>query len=325
MTPAKPSPMPSGRGIVWWLAMWQLPARSASRTHQARGDTTITPVRARGWTGPIRAQSICLWAQLAGKPPWLANSPGVWNARVDNGYSSFSWSGEQADRLLCLMHDALIEIMAGSNCDNTIPTVQSVGPVEMGLSLFSFVLLPFCISLTDISPESIIPTWLRSSGRTWGAKSEALALGDILYGKVNSSGRLVDTIARKMFDYACPYIVKESQQFPQINYAEGISIDYRNFEKQGKDPLFGSPKQTCPAPYKPQSNMSPSSRHLRSKTTTVRRNRDLTALITNARWVGESVNGAAGFWVYGVARWGEENGLVVSYKDISYWSVEGQT
>ncbi len=43
-----------------------------------------------------------------------------------------SWSGENTDRNLTLLYggDALIRTVA-DNCDNTIPIVQSVGPVDL--------------------------------------------------------------------------------------------------------------------------------------------------------------------------------------------------
>lgn len=35
-----------------------------------------------------------------------------------------------------------------------------------------------------------------------------------------------------------PYIVTTPQPYPQINYTEGISVDYRNFEKNGIEPRY---------------------------------------------------------------------------------------
>lgn len=60
-----------------------------------------------------------------------------------------------------------------------------------------------------------------------------------MYGDVNPSGRLVYTIARNISDYdQQPDIVVSSEQYPQINYTEGVSVDYRGFEKRGVEPLF---------------------------------------------------------------------------------------
>lgn len=75
--------------------------------------------------------------------------------------------------------------------------------------------------------------WANLGGQELGA-----ALVDILYGKTNPSGRLVYTIAKNISDYDQPYIVKEPQPYPQINYTEGVSVDYRGFEKRNKTPRF---------------------------------------------------------------------------------------
>lgn len=52
-----------------------------------------------------------------------------------------SFSGEGTDRNLSLLHvgDDLIRTVA-NNCDNTIPIVQSVGPVNLEVSTLSIVL-----------------------------------------------------------------------------------------------------------------------------------------------------------------------------------------
>lgn len=50
-----------------------------------------------------------------------------------------SFSGEGTDRNLSLLHndDDLVRSVA-NNCDNTIPIVQSVGPVNLEVSKLSF-------------------------------------------------------------------------------------------------------------------------------------------------------------------------------------------
>ena len=71
-----------------------------------------------------------------------------------------------------------------------------------------------------------------------GGQELGPALVDILYGNVNPSGRLVYTIARNDTNYAQPDIVTTPQPYPQINYTEGISVDYRGFEKNNATPRF---------------------------------------------------------------------------------------
>ncbi|KAK9349700.1 glycoside hydrolase superfamily [Lipomyces doorenjongii] len=131
-----------------------------------------------------------------------------------------SISGEQADRNITLINngDELIRTVA-DNCDNTIPIVQSVGPVDMEKWIDH--------------PNVTAVIWANLGGQELGP-----ALVDIIYGDVNPSGRLVYTIARKLSDYAQPDIVTEPQPYPQINYSEGVSVDYRGFEKNCVEPRF---------------------------------------------------------------------------------------
>lgn len=75
--------------------------------------------------------------------------------------------------------------------------------------------------------------WANLGGQELGP-----ALVDVLYGAVNPSGRLVYTIARDDSDYAQPDIIKSPQPYPQLNYSEGVSVDYRGFEKSNKTPRY---------------------------------------------------------------------------------------
>lgn len=75
--------------------------------------------------------------------------------------------------------------------------------------------------------------WANLGGQELGP-----ALVDILYGAVNPSGRLVYTIARDDSDYAQPHIIKTPQPYPQLNYSERVSVDYRGFENGNKTPRY---------------------------------------------------------------------------------------
>lgn len=75
--------------------------------------------------------------------------------------------------------------------------------------------------------------WANLGGQELGP-----ALVDILYGDVNPSGRLVYTIAKDVADYVQAEVISEPQPHPQLNYTEGVLVDYRRFEALGVEPRF---------------------------------------------------------------------------------------
>ncbi len=75
----------------------------------------------------------------------------------------------------------------------------------------------------------LIEAWL--PGQEGGA-----ALAGIIFGEVNPSGKLPDTLAVKRDDYP------DAPNFPgsqaEVNYAEGIYVGYRHFDRENIAPLF---------------------------------------------------------------------------------------
>jgi beta-glucosidase len=75
----------------------------------------------------------------------------------------------------------------------------------------------------------LVEAWL--PGQEGGA-----AIAAILFGDANPSGRLPTTLAANRDDYP------DAGNFPginhQVNYAEGIYVGYRHFDKAGIQPLF---------------------------------------------------------------------------------------
>lgn len=61
---------------------------------------------------------------------------------------------------------------------------------------------------------------------------------DILFGRVNPSGRLPYTIAKKQSDYPARILYESNMDVPQITYSEGLFTDYRHFDKNGITPRF---------------------------------------------------------------------------------------
>ena len=75
----------------------------------------------------------------------------------------------------------------------------------------------------------------------WYLGSEAgTALANVLTGRVNPSGKLPVTFAKRYEDY--PYVKYGAEAYPgvdkQVYYKEGVFVGYRGFEKDKAQPLF---------------------------------------------------------------------------------------
>ncbi|KAI0318905.1 glycoside hydrolase superfamily, partial [Amylostereum chailletii] len=113
-----------------------------------------------------------------------------------------SVAGEGMDRNITLLHnaDAVIKTVA-DNCAKTIVVIHTVGPVDMEVS--------------SSSNEGCIG---------------GFALTDILYGDITPSGHLPYTITKSVTDYSQPFVVEEPEDYPQLNYTEGVLIDFRSLQ-----------------------------------------------------------------------------------------------
>ncbi|MGO8765866.1 MAG: glycoside hydrolase family 3 C-terminal domain-containing protein [Limisphaerales bacterium] len=125
--------------------------------------------------------------------------------------------GEGADRPsmdLPAHQDELIQAVAAAN-HNTIVLLNTGTPVTMTNWLRQ--------------TPAVIEAWF--PGQEGGT-----ALAAILFGDVNPSGKLPDTFAASRDDYP------DAGNFPgkngQVNYAEGIYVGYRHFDKNRIEPVF---------------------------------------------------------------------------------------
>eukprot|EP01113_Clastostelium_recurvatum_P033636 TRINITY_DN446_c0_g1_i6.p1 TRINITY_DN446_c0_g1~~TRINITY_DN446_c0_g1_i6.p1 ORF type:complete len:1091 (+),score=165.96 TRINITY_DN446_c0_g1_i6:283-3555(+) len=66
------------------------------------------------------------------------------------------------------------------------------------------------------------------------------SLTDILFGYVNPSGRLVYTIAQQQSDYPAQVLTQWAPRpgAPQVDYSEGLNVDYRWFDSNNIQPLY---------------------------------------------------------------------------------------
>jgi beta-glucosidase len=66
------------------------------------------------------------------------------------------------------------------------------------------------------------------------------ALARIIYGDVSPSGKLPFTMGKSISDYPPNGIDRNSIPAPEVNFSEGVFIDYRWFDEQGTKPVYGT-------------------------------------------------------------------------------------
>lgn len=149
------------------------------------------------------------------------NGPAIVFVNADSGEGYIQVDGNLGDRnnlTLWQNGDALVDAVA-SECNNTIVVVHSVGAVV----------------LEDIAsnPNVTALLWAGIPGQESGN-----AIVDILYGKVNPGGKLPFTIGESRKDYGSDVLYTPNADVPQMNFQEGVFIDYRNFDKHNLTPTY---------------------------------------------------------------------------------------
>lgn len=145
-------------------------------------------------------------------------------ANADSGEGHKRWSNVRADRNGLEFQkngDQLIEDVASACGGPTIVIVHSVGAI----------LLNKTASLPGV--KAILYAHLpgQESGN---------ALVDVLFGKIDASGRLPYTIGNTLEEYGpgAPVLYYPNHLIPQANFEEGQYIDYRHFDKAGIEPQY---------------------------------------------------------------------------------------
>jgi beta-glucosidase len=66
------------------------------------------------------------------------------------------------------------------------------------------------------------------------------ALADVLFGRVDASGRLPYTLGRSLHDYGpgAPVLYYPNAIIPQVDFREGLFVDYRHFDKHNIEPRY---------------------------------------------------------------------------------------
>lgn len=149
---------------------------------------------------------------------------------------AYVWEGEDmdlADLSLPLHQDELIAQVAAAN-PHTIVVLETGSPITM----------PWVDK-----PAAILEAWYAGS-------DGANALGNVLFGSVNPSGKLPNTFPKSVADLPHPTLVKppaESQHFPasatplqraeglpafKVEYDEGLKVGYKWYDAEKKAVLF---------------------------------------------------------------------------------------
>jgi len=110
--------------------------------------------------------------------------------------------------------DELIEAIAGAN-RNTIVVVAAGAPVTMTRWIGQVA--------------AVVYAW-------YGGQEAGHAIGDVLFGAVNPSGKLPVTFPKALQD--SPAYAHYPGENLHVDYAEGIYVGYRGFDKNNVEPLF---------------------------------------------------------------------------------------
>ncbi|HTT64216.1 MAG TPA: glycoside hydrolase family 3 C-terminal domain-containing protein [Bryobacteraceae bacterium] len=176
--------------------------------------------------GPHAEAGYAMGAVMEGedapKPPQELRDEAVALARrsyaavVVVGYSP-KLEGEGFDRKsmdLPAGQDELIEAVAGAN-RNTIVVVEAGAPVTMTRWIGQV--------------PAVLYAW-------YGGQEAGHAIADVLFGAVNPSGKLPVTMPKRLQD--SPAYGHYPGENRHVEYAEGIYVGYRGFDKHGVEPLF---------------------------------------------------------------------------------------
>ena len=116
--------------------------------------------------------------------------------------------------------DTLVQTVA-ANCNNTILVIHSTGQVLVGNY--------------STNPNITAMLWAGVPGEQSGN-----SIADVLYGRVNPGAKLPFTLAAAREDYGTDvlYIPNEGTGAPQLDFTEGVFIDYRAVDKAGITPVY---------------------------------------------------------------------------------------
>jgi beta-glucosidase len=170
----------------------------------------------------VHALGVVMEGEDAGKPPQELREEAVAVARHSDVAvvvvgNSPKLEGEGFDRKsmdLPAGQDELIEAIAGAN-RNTIVVIAAGAPVTMTRWIGRVA--------------AVVYAW-------YGGQDAGHAIGDMLFGAINPSGKLPVTFPKALQD--SPAYGHYPGENLHVEYAEGIYVGYRGFDKHDVEPLF---------------------------------------------------------------------------------------
>lgn len=141
------------------------------------------------------------------------------NANSGEGYIVVDSNlGDRNNLTLWQNADAAIEAVA-AECNNTVLVIHSVGPV--------------ILESYENNPNITAILWAGVPGQESGN-----AIADVLYGRVNPGGKLPFTVGNNRTQYGVDILYTPNADVPQVNFQEGVFIDYRSFDKFNETPTY---------------------------------------------------------------------------------------
>lgn len=142
---------------------------------------------------------------------------------VDSGEGYIDVDGNIGDRnnLTLWKNGDVLVTNVSALCNNTILVIHSTGPVLIGNY--------------SSNPNITAILWAGVPGEQSGN-----SIADVLYGRVNPSAKLPFTMAETREDYGTDllYIPNEGTGAPQVNFSEGVFIDYRALDRANATPVY---------------------------------------------------------------------------------------
>jgi beta-glucosidase len=139
----------------------------------------------------------------------------------DSGEGYISVDGNVGDRnnlTLWQNGDNLIRNVS-SLCNNTIVVIHSTGAVELDQYK---------------NAENITAIlWAGVPGEQSGN-----SIADVLYGRVNPGAKLPFTMGKDREDYGTDLLYVPDSEVPQVQFQEGVFIDYRHFDRVNITPVY---------------------------------------------------------------------------------------